>query len=204
MKRESGEARPRAFPFACVILAAGAGTRYGAPKIAARLPDGERFVDAIAHLAKDAGADPIVVVTPAGHAPPQGAHAVVNARPESEQIVSLRLGLAYLASSDARGALVWPVDFPFVRLETVLAVLDAAQRTGAAIALPVCLGVRGHPVYFARELWSELATVAEGGARSVVHAHESEIAEVEVPDHGVIQNVDTRADLDAALAERSR
>jgi molybdenum cofactor cytidylyltransferase len=190
----------RAFPFGCVVLAAGAGTRFGEPKAGAIVRDGVRFIDAVVETARLAGADPIVVVVPAGFAAPTGTRVVVNADATGEQIKSVRLGLAQLTNSAAAGALLWPVDHPFVRLESALAVLDAAKRTGAPIVIPTYDGQRGHPAWFVRDTWRELVTVADGGARAVVRAYGSRVNEVAVTDAGVVRDVDTPADLAAAQA----
>jgi CTP:molybdopterin cytidylyltransferase MocA len=120
----------------------------------------------------------------------------VNPKPSAEQVSSLRLGLAQLANTDAQGVLVWPVDHPFALPTSAFAVVDAAQRTGAPIVVPVHAGKRGHPVWFARETWRELMTVADGGARAVVHAYGAAVVEVPVPDAGVLRDIDTRGDLD--------
>lgn len=180
---------------ACVILAAGAGTRFGQPKAGAEVEPGVRFVDAVAGAARAAGADPIVVVTPPGFAPPQGTVAVVNPDARGEQIASLRLGLARLVSVPVVGAIVWPVDHPYADAGSARAVLEGAARTGAPVVVPVFQGRRGHPVYFSRDCWRELATVREGGARAVVHAHADDIHEVSVDHNGVVRDIDTRGDM---------
>lgn len=185
-------------PVALVIIGAGAGTRFGGPKAQAVLDDGRRFLDAIADTGKNAGLAPIVAVLPPAVAAPAGVRAVVNANPTSEQIVSARLGLAQLTSAPVSSALLWPVDHPFVSLESVLAILDAARRTGAHIVVPVHGGRRGHPAWFHRETWRELMTVADGGARAVIRADASRVSEVEVRDGGVLRDIDTRSDLDSA------
>jgi CTP:molybdopterin cytidylyltransferase MocA len=158
----------RANPVAVVIVGAGAGTRFGAPKATATLPDGRRFLDVVAETAMHAGLDPIVAVVPPGVTPFANVRAVTNTRPESEPIVSIRLGLAALTNSPVDGALLWPVDHPFVRLDSVLAVLDAARRTEAAIVIPTHDNRRGHPTFFHRDTWRELMTVPDGGARAGV------------------------------------
>ena len=188
------------FPFACVVLAAGAGSRFGQPKVHAELRPGTRFIDEVVQLSANAGASPIVAVVPPGVTVPNAATAVINPKAASEQISSLRLGLSRLSNHPAAGTLVWPVDHPYVRLESVLAILDAAQRTGAPIVVPTVNGRRGHPGWFARETWRELLTVEEGGARAVIRAYGSRVVEVEVPDDGVAINVDTPNDLRAAPA----
>ena len=180
---------------ACVILAAGAGSRFGEPKAGAELHDGVRFVDAVAETARAAGAGPVIVVAPPGLRLPQGALGVTNANPRGEQVQSLRLALAQLVNVPVGGALAWPVDHPFVTVDAVRAIMDAAKRTRAPIVLPVFEGRRGHPVYFSRDCWRDLATVREGGARAVVHARAADIVEVPVNNIGVVRDIDTRADM---------
>ena len=191
----------KAHPFGCVILAAGAGTRFGEPKAGALVRDGVRFLDAVCETARGAGADPIVAVVPPGTAVPDGVRLVVNAVATAEQITSLRLGLAQLTNSPVGAALVWPVDHPFVRVESALAVVDAARRTGAPIVVPVHEGRRGHPAWFTRDTWRELMTVHDGGARAVVHGYGARVHEVPVPDAGVVRDIDTPADFAAAQAD---
>ena len=180
---------------ACVVLAAGAGTRFGEPKAGALVRPGVRFIDAVVETARQAGLDPIVVVGPPGLDLPPDTVGVINANADGEQIQSLRLGLARLVSVPVAGAFAWPVDHPYVDRESIVALVDAARRTGAPIVLPVFEGRRGHPVYFSRDCWRELATVAEGGARTVVHAHAGEILEVPVVNIGVVRDIDSRADM---------
>ena len=184
----------KAFPFAAVIPGAGAGTRFGGPKAVALIEPGVRFIDRVVSLASDAGADPVIAVLPAGVEAPRPARAVVG-NPSAEQIVSLRQGLMQLANSVAEATLVWPVDHPFVTLESVLAVLDAYKRTRAPIVVPVHGGRRGHPGLFARDTWRELMTVQQDGARGVVHGYGDRVVEVEVPDSGVLRNIDRVSDL---------
>jgi CTP:molybdopterin cytidylyltransferase MocA len=186
----------RANPVAVIIVGAGAGTRFGGPKAGATLSDGRRFLDAIVETAKSAGLDPVIAVLPPGVVAPEGARVVVNATPESEQIISARLGLAQLTGAPVTSALLWPVDHPFVNLESVLAILDAARRTGAQIVVPVHESRRGHPTWFHRDTWRELMTVPDGGARAVIRADPSRVSEVEVSDRGVLRDIDTREDLD--------
>ena len=183
--------------YACIVLGAGAGTRFGAPKATAEVRPGITFLDAVIELAVHAEADPIVAVVQRGMAAPAPARTVTSPDPRAEQISSLRLGLAQLANCPAIAALVWPVDHPFVALDSVLALMDAHRRTEAPIVLPVYDGRRGHPALFARETWRELMTVADGGARTVVHAYGPRVHEVPVRDRGVLRDIDTPADLAA-------
>lgn len=184
------------FPVAAIIIGAGAGTRFGEPKAAAALHDGRRFLDAVAATARDAGCNPIVAVLPPGVEAPAGVRAAVNSEPGSEQVASVRIGLAKLVNTDAAGVLLWPVDHPFVSIESVLALLDCARRTGAPIVIPTFEGRRGHPAFFRRDTWLELMTVTDGGARAVVRAYGDRAITIPVRDRGVVRDIDTRADLE--------
>jgi molybdenum cofactor cytidylyltransferase len=182
-------------PFAAIVLAAGAGSRFGEPKVNATMPDGRRFIDVVVEHCRTCGAEPVIAVVPPGVEMPVGVRAVVNQRATDEQVTSLRLGLAQLANVQASGVLAWPVDHPFALATSAMAVVDAARRTGAPIVVPVHDGKRGHPVWFSRETWRELMAVAEGGARAVVHAYGDRVHEVAVSDAGVRRDIDTRSDL---------
>lgn len=184
-------AAERLFPVALVVLGAGAGTRFGEPKAGAKLKDGRRFTDAICDTAREAQLDPMIVVVPSDFTPPAGATAVMNLRPQGEQIASVRLGISRLANISCVGAIIWPVDHPFVSLESVLAIVDAAQRTGAPIVRPEFKGEHGHPVFFHRDTWRDLLTVKNGGAREVVHSYGKRVETVVVRDRGVLRDVDT-------------
>ena len=183
------------FQIGCVILAAGAGTRFGQPKAEARLENGSRFVDAVVDTARAAGVEEIVVVSHPDLTPPSGVRSVVNRDPASEQIVSLRMGLAQLTNTPSRGTLVWPVDHPFVADTTVVKLLDFVRRSNPLIAVPLYNGRRGHPGYFSRNVWRDLATVASGGAKAVMQHFANEVAEVVVTDRAVLRNIDTPEDL---------
>jgi molybdenum cofactor cytidylyltransferase len=185
----------RAVPIACAVLAAGAGTRFGEAKAGARLPSGERFLDAVVRVATEADLSPVIAVVSPSVEVPAPAVAVINAHPKSEQAASLRLALVRLANDPAEAVLMWPVDHPFVLLQSVLALADAYKRTRAPIVLPRHRGRRGHPVLFARAVWQDLMTAPSGGARTVVRAHDAEVVEVEVPDEGVTRDIDTRSDM---------
>lgn len=187
--------------FACVVLAAGAGTRFGSPKGAATGRDGDTFAQSIARAAGEAGADPIIVVANGAIEVPAGTRRVENPDPTSDPVVSLRLGLAQLANASVQGTLIWPVDCPFVRADTVTTLVETAAARNAVIAVPSYGARRGHPSWFAREVWSELMTVEEGGARAVIRSDEKRVLHVPVDDRAILADIDTRADLAEALAE---
>ena len=134
---------------AAVVLAAGASTRMGSPKalLPARTGGGESFAEAIAATARAAGVDDVVFVLGPPHGEaiaarlPAGARSAWNPDPARGMLSSVQAGIAAL-QHEVGAALVWPVDQPWVAIETVRAVLAApADR----IALPAH-GPRG-PCY---------------------------------------------------------
>ena len=185
-----------------VIIGAGAGKRFGGPKAVAALPDGRRFLDAVVETAVLALLSPVVAVLPPGVQAPDGVRVVTNPAPESEQIVSVRLGLAQLTNTPVTAALVWPVDHPFVQPESIRALLDGARRSNASIVVPTYDGRRGHPTLFHRDTWGELMTLGSGGARAVIQRPAQRVLEVPVPDAGVVRGINTRDDLVSALRSR--
>ena len=185
-----------------VIIGAGAGKRFGGPKAVATLPDGRRFLDAVVETAVLAHLSPVIAVLLPGVLAPAGLRVVVNSTSESEQIVSVRLGLAQLTNTPVEAALVWPVDHPFVQLDSILALLDGARRSNASIVVPTHDGRRGHPTFFHRDTWRELMTIGSGGARAVIQRPAQRVLEVPVPDAGVVHGINTRDDLADALRSR--
>src|SRR5687768_3962716 len=178
--------------------------RMGAPK--ALLPDGEGrvFVTRVLHTLCSGGVTDVTIVTGSLHARIVEAvaadaprHAVIrfarNANPERGQLSSLLIGLAAADTASADAVLVTLVDVPFVKPDTVSAVIDAFRRTRAPIVRPAKANRHGHPVLFARTLFEELrhADPADG-AKAVVRAHADEILNVEVDDDGALIDLDTR------------
>jgi molybdenum cofactor cytidylyltransferase len=73
---------------------------------------------------------------------------------------------------------------------------------GRAICIPTHRAKRGNPVLWDARLVAEMQALdGDQGARSLLGRHADEVCEVEMPDDGVLLDVDTPSAL-AALAER--
>jgi len=123
-----------------------------------------------------------------------GARVAHNERADAQQIDSLRVGL-HAVPAEARAALVCPVDCPTVRSETVATLLAAFAVRGAPIVRPSFNGRTGHPALFSRAVWPALLSdPLPEGARSVIAAYAGETEVIEVPDAGILGDIDTPAD----------
>jgi CTP:molybdopterin cytidylyltransferase MocA len=181
-----------------IVLAAGAGRRFGEPKAEVVL-DGERLLDRAVRVLRDGGCADVIAVVRAGTLV-VSARSVVNDDPERGLASSLGLGLRAAAETSASRAVVMLVDMPGVQPTTVAAVGGAT----APIAMAGYAGRRAHPVAFARELWAEVAANLHGdeGARTYIEAHPELVSVVEVGgDPRALADIDTPADL-AHWAER--
>jgi molybdenum cofactor cytidylyltransferase len=180
-----------------IVLAAGRSERMGRSK--ALLPTGEdSFLRAAVDTLTAGGCDPVVVVTGSeeveAEARSAGAEVVWNDATDAEQIDSLRLGLEAGggATSGAVAAVVLPVDHPLVRVATVGALIEAAERHPGAIVRPVLDGRPGHPTLFPRAVWPRLLDPdLPNGARSLVEDAAVETVDVPVDDQGVVADIDT-------------
>lgn len=189
---------------ATVILAAGAGRRLGVvAKALLRRDDGASYLETICATASTAGAGIGVVVVGEPHravteteAARLGWPCVLNPDPDRGMASSVEVGFAELAArfAAARAALLWPVDHPGVRPETVERLLSMAEP--GRIVIPAFGGRGGHPSIFGRRLWAELARCSrlEHGARSIVRAENAHVTRIDVDDPGVVDDVDTPAD----------
>ena len=120
-----------------------------------------------------------------------GCDVTVCADADSGMAASLVHAIRY--SSDAAGWMLALGDMPHVQAGTLRALL-AAIAAGADIAAPTWQGRRGNPVAFSRtHLPLLLALQGDQGARSILNTHP--VCEVAVADSGILQDLDTRADL---------
>jgi CTP:molybdopterin cytidylyltransferase MocA len=158
-----------------VVLAAGAGRRYGMPKALVEL-DGSLLVERAVRTAAEA-CDPVVVVLGAqaddvrARADLAGASAVVNPDWATGMASSLRTGLGAL-TDDVDAALVTLVDMPGMTAAALERL--AGKAAPDALAIATYDGVRGHPVLLGRAHWAGVVATATGdeGARRYLAAHD--------------------------------
>jgi molybdenum cofactor cytidylyltransferase len=187
-----------------VVLAAGASTRMeGKPKALLRDAAGVTYVGRIAIAAREGGAGGVMVVIGPPHgdaikkALPPGAAPVLNPMPERGMLSSVQAAIQSLPAQ-CTGVLIWPVDVPFVKPQTVRAILDA---TPGRLVIPQHGGKGGHPIRVPRARFPELSALdPEAGLKALIEARPQQVERLDVDDPGVTVDIDTPAD--AAKAQQ--
>ena len=172
-----------------LVLAAGAGVRFGGPK-APYVYEGERLVDRAVRIMREGGCEPVMVVLGAWIGEVPGAEVVENVEWSEGMGSSLRTGLAALDSeADVDAVIVTLVDLPGLTAEGV----GRIRESTASIAAASFDGERGHPVKFAREHWADVIAVARGdeGARRFLKGR-GDVALIELGDVASGADMDTR------------
>ncbi len=188
---------------AAVVLAAGAGSRFGGGKLLATI-GGRPILSHVVDAARAAGLDPIIVVVP-----PSGeideldlgaVRRVVNPNPEEGLSSSVRVGLRALEfDGDVESAVILLGDQPGVRVD-VLDRLLAASKDTWLVAPRYAMDAAPNPVLVRRPGWrlaDELA--GDRGFGRLLESRPDLVAWV--PVEGDNPDVDTRADLAVALVQ---
>ncbi len=178
-----------------VVLAAGAGTRFGGPKALAR-DDAGAWLPRACDLLAGAGCVPVVAILGAGAEEakrllPKGAHGVIAPAWHEGIGASLHTALEAARAVHAEALLLTLVDLPGLQPEAVARV--AAQWTGdpSVLARAVDGEAPGHPVLIGADHFARvLATV--GGQRGAAHYLEAHHAElIDCTGLGVAADVDS-------------
>ena len=181
-----------------ILLAAGAAKRFGGGKLKQVLPNGLAICVASARNLAAAVDQVIAVVRPGDEA----TRTLLAAEPNIQIVVCERaeegmghsLAAAVAASPSDSHWIVALGDMPFIKPTTILAVVDQIEQ-GAAFAMPVYQGQRGHPVGIHSRFRADLhALEGDAGARAIIADHQSDVQLVETDDSGVLVDVDTVAD----------
>jgi len=186
---------------AALVLAAGAGKRFGGQKLLAGL-DGTPILQYVLNLAEAAMLDPVVVVLG------RDAEAIVtrlwwrdeirlvNPAPENGISSSVRMGIASLLVSNAQRAIVLLGDQPRLSTAQLGVILAAPTDESRPIVVPRYSGAPGNPVLLDRAAWT-LAERLQGdsGMAQLFAANPELLRYVDVP--GANPDIDTVADLAA-------
>lgn len=154
-----------------IILASGKGIRFGRPKAEALLETGESFLERAESLLQGCGL--------------AGIRSVAG-RDTPDMLSSLRLGVSECPVMDAY--LVYPVDFPFVKPETVQSLIEAAREYPGIVIKPSFRGDKGHPIIIPGTI-DLSADGCSGGLAELIYRQGLTVLDLPVDDPGILINV---------------
>lgn len=184
---------------AALMLAAGYSRRFGADKRRLVLADGRSLLAASLALPCSMVEEVWLVLRPDESITELGLPASIKLvqHPLTAQGMghSLAAGAErLLAESRADAVAIFLADMPSIRRHSLEVLMACAAPD--RIVLPSHQGKRGHPVLFGRDFWQQLAALGgDAGARAVLQHNAEALHIVELNDPGVLQDIDTPADL---------
>lgn len=185
---------------AAIVLAAGAGRRFGGGKLSA-LFRGEPLIAHAIRAARAAPVERVIVVCPpgldiGGWPGTPSVEALRIASPELS--ASLKAGIA--AAQGCDGAFVFLGDMPLVPHEMAASLASMLDANFAAV--PRHGGKSGHPVLLSACAFPEIAGLTgDQGAGPLLKAR-ADVAFLDWPDNGVLIDVDRVEDLAALEKHR--
>lgn len=191
---------------AAVVPAAGRSRRMGREKVL--LPFGGSTVleTILKTLASEGVGDVTVVLRPdleeaVARARDAGARVLFNPDSDGDMAESIRIGLAGV-SPTAEAIFIWPADHPAVDRATIAALSTAGGEQD--IWIPTWKGRRGHPALLGRSHVPAVFALPPGeGLRELWHGRGESVRELAVADPGVVANIDTPEQYEAAVSLRA-
>jgi len=206
-----------------VLLAAGASSRFGSPKMLAPVGEnGEPLLQRVCETWLDVGVDDLLIVLGCDAADirarleenllrkvngKESAAAVVrfveNPRWHAGMFSSVKAGLAATAA-DSTHIAISPADLPFLSkksLRRVLSAVSALDAGGLSLAAPTHAGRRGHPLLIPAALRSRLLSWPDSARlNQIFDEPDVTVHSLEGFDDTILRDVDSPSDL---LASRS-
>ena len=190
-----------------IILSAGESKRMGLYRKALLPVQGTTFLERILETLDQTEIDEIFIILGAGceeirrTVNPGKAQFLINEEWRKGQLGSLRLGISNI-SQKSEGVLFTPVDHPLVQRSTYRSLIDFWKSHRERIVVPSYNGRKGHPALFPRRVYGALLhDELPGGARDILYRENEYVSSVEVPDPGVIQDIDTVEDYRRLIGE---
>lgn len=179
----------------CILLAAGAGARFGGGKLAALL-DGRPVIEYTLDTIRAAAFSCRVIVAPNEEmlctARCFGFEGVINRCPDLGVSQSIRMGLKLMDGADA--CMFCVADQPLLKQDTLDGMLGAYEP--GTILVVSHRGQCGNPVIYPARLYGELnGLMGEESGKTVACRHDDLLRLYHVADALQLEDIDTREDL---------
>jgi molybdenum cofactor cytidylyltransferase len=190
----------------CILLAAGASTRFGSPKALVRV-GANCIIERILAMLLDTKISEIIVVLGAdaekisSKIPKNsGIKIVLNENYSQGQTSSFKAGLTNL-DSNTEGILLLPVDTPFIKKETINLLIETFLKNPYLIVVPTHCGKNGHPPIFSKRLFRDFKDLKNDEPLSTLsRKYEKETLKLPVNDAGVIRSFNTMQEFKELLS----
>ena len=187
----------------CILLSAGLSERFGSPKALAKLSDGKTVIEHLLQNLLASSLSEIIIVLGANAdqiKPVLFNHTKVRVVYNKDYLLgqtsSFKIGLQNV-SLNCQGVMLLPVDYPFVKTETLNFLIDQFASSPHEILIPSYSNRKGHPPLFPIQLSAEFLTLDNNlGINTVIHNHPSQDKIFPVNDSGVIKTFNTREEFE--------
>lgn len=188
----------------CVLLAAGLSQRFGSPKALAVVND-QPVIQRIQNTLLAANVDEIIVVLGAQAQDVQRTllkhkriKTVYNKDYIFGQTSSFQAGWR-VCSAKTEAVFLYPVDYPWIKSETIASLSAARLETPEKILIPSFLQRKGHPPLFPTRFRDEFLNLsAQSGCHLVAQRHPDAVRLLPVTDEGVVASFNTVEELSMA------
>ena len=190
-----------------MILAAGESRRMGQPKLL--LPFGEKtIIETVVEKVVSSKVDNTLVVLGSEREEVEEkiknfpVKVAFNPDYRKGMLSSVLCGFKTLPE-ETQAVVVVLGDQPSVSKEVIDKIVDAYQKTGKGIVLPVYEKERGHPVLIDMKYKAEVESLSPDiGLRGTVYSHPEDILEVEVDTPNILKDIDDEADYKRELKNK--
>ena len=184
-----------------MILAAGKSQRFGAPKVLQQF-DGKPFLTRVLdsllktgirenYLILGFNAKKMIPLLPEI----ENLNIVINKNFENGQFSSLQTGVSNFKAIYC-GLLICLIDQPHIKSETFQNIGRKVVSNPEKIIIPVYNNRGGHPVFVPGSLFPEIVkNSSEKSLRDVFSNHQDLILRIDIKDPGILEDIDTPADL---------
>lgn len=180
-----------------ILLAAGAGKRFGGNKLMAEVSGKPMYLHGMEKMSsvKKAAFKAVVTGNPviAEEGRKRGFITVENLQPELGISRSVCLGVEALETMAPDGLMFMVCDQPWLQMSTLETLIDAYD--GGILVLK-CRGQAGNPVIFSKDYFSELKSLSgDRGGRQIIERYSDRVKFLEIDEPEELRDIDFQKDL---------